>query len=94
MIVFLLLLLVVAIVAAPFFRRRRGSPESVGRGERAYELVAAKEAKLAEISEAEMDFKAGKLSEEDYRELDRFLRRQAIGIIRDLDSLKGMGNNG
>jgi len=49
------------------------------------ELEAAKEAKYREIRDAEMDFRTGKLSEQDYRELDRELRAEAVEILRRLD---------
>ena len=48
-------------------------------------LEAAKEAKYREIRDAELDYRMGKLSEEDWREADRELRGQAIEILRDLD---------
>jgi Tfp pilus assembly protein PilX len=48
-------------------------------------LEAAKEAKYREIRDAELDFRMGKLSEQDWRETDRELRAQAIEILRGLD---------
>ena len=50
-------------------------------------LEAAKEAKYREIRDAELDHRMGKLSDTDYRETDRDLRRQAIEILRQLDEL-------
>ncbi len=51
------------------------------------DLEAAKEAKYREIKDAELDFRMGKLSEEDWRPLDAELRAQAIEILRQLDRL-------
>jgi hypothetical protein len=34
-----------------------------------------------------MDFQMGKLSERDFRELDRQLRAEAVEILRELDAL-------
>jgi hypothetical protein len=51
------------------------------------DLEAAKEAKYREIKDAELDFRMGKLSEEDWRPLDAELRAQAIDILRQLDRL-------
>ncbi|MBA2763786.1 MAG: hypothetical protein H0U42_03770 [Thermoleophilaceae bacterium] len=51
------------------------------------ELEAAKEAKYREIRDAELDFRTGKLSQEDFRRTDRELRTQAIEILRRLDEL-------
>jgi hypothetical protein len=50
-------------------------------------LEAAKEAKYREIRDAEIDWRTGKLSEEDYREQDRRLRAEAVEILRELDRL-------
>ena len=81
----LLVLLVVVglIVARPIL-----SPAAATRseGERE-ELEAAKEAKYREIRDAELDFRMGKLSEEDYRATDTELRAQAIEILKKLDRL-------
>jgi hypothetical protein len=56
------------------------------------DLIAAKEAKYREIRDAEMDYRTGKLSESDFRALDRQLRREAIAILRDLDALEPHGS--
>ena len=51
------------------------------------DLEAAKEAKYREIRDAELDFRTGKLSEEDWRALDRELRAEAMELLRRLDDL-------
>ena len=53
------------------------------------ELEAAKEAKYREIRDAELDHRMGKLSEPDWRGLDRELRAEAIEILQALDRLEG-----
>ena len=53
------------------------------------ELEAAKEAKYREIRDAELDHRMGKLSDEDFRAVDRDLRAEAIEILRRLDRLEG-----
>ena len=64
------------------------SPADVADPEdRRADLEAAKEAKYREIKDAELDFRMGKLSEEDWRPLDAELRAQAIDILRQLDRL-------
>ena len=45
------------------------------------ELEAAREAKYRELRDAELDHRTGKLSDEDYEELDRTLRGEAIEIL-------------
>jgi hypothetical protein len=51
------------------------------------DLEAAKEAKYREIRDAELDYRTGKLSEADWRALDRDLRAEAIDLLRRLDDL-------
>ena len=50
-------------------------------------LEAAKAAKYREIRDAELDREMGKLSEDDWRAVDRELRGQAIAILNELDEL-------
>jgi hypothetical protein len=51
-------------------------------------LEAAREAKYAEIRDNELDYRTGKLSDEDFRALDRQLRAEAVEILRALDELR------
>jgi hypothetical protein len=84
----LLVLLVVAIavlvISAPLRAGRRVEREAAGRAERA-DLEAARDAKYAEIRDAEMDYRTGKLSEADWRALDRQLRHEAVELLHRLD---------
>jgi hypothetical protein len=80
----LLALLVAAVVAGPL--RRPGELERRDEARRAT-LEAAKEAKYREIRDAELDYRMGKLSEEDWRATDRELRGEAVEILRQLDLL-------
>ena len=82
----LLAALVAAVVARPL--GRRGAEERV-ESSRLQELEAAKEAKYREIKDAELDREMGKLSQEDWRSVDRDLRGEAIEILRQLDRLEG-----
>jgi hypothetical protein len=74
---------VVLIVSAPL---RGGAQSEDRRAIGLAELQAAKESKYREIRDAELDFRTGKLSEEDWRGLDRQLRAEAVAILRELDS--------
>jgi hypothetical protein len=56
------------------------------------DLEAAKEARYREIREAEMDFRTGKLSEADYKAIDRQLRAEAVELLRRLDALGAPGD--
>jgi hypothetical protein len=80
----LLVALVALVVAVPLRR-----PSERGRGpSRRAELEAAKEAKYREIRDAELDRRMGKLSEHDWRAVDRELREEAADILRRLDRLE------
>ena len=81
-----LLLLVVAAVSAPLRRRSVDAAQERDRTRRD-ELEAAREAKYREIRDAELDHQTGKLSEADWRGLDRQLRAEAAEILRQLDEL-------
>jgi hypothetical protein len=82
----LLVALVAVVVAWPL--RRKGTEERL-ESSRLQELNAAKEAKYREIRDAELDREMGKLSQADWRAVDRELRGEAIEILRELDRLEG-----
>ena len=82
--IFVVLALVVLVVTGPLRSRRRD--EAAESGDRA-ELEAARDAKYREIRDAELDYRTGKLSESDWRTLDRGLRGEAVDILRRLDEL-------
>jgi hypothetical protein len=82
---------VVLVVAAPL--RSRLADEAAESAERA-ELEASRDAKYREIRDAELDFRTGKLSEADWRAIDRSLRAEAVAILRALDDLPTSGDNG
>ena len=86
----LLVLVVVAVavlvISAPLRPGLRADHEVAGAAERA-DLEAARDAKYAEIRDAEMDYRTGKLSEADWRALDRQLRREAVELLHRLDEV-------
>ena len=51
-------------------------------------LEAAREAKYREIRDAELDYRTGKLSEADWRAMDRTLRAEAVELLKRLDALE------
>jgi hypothetical protein len=73
----------VLVLSAPL-RARGGDARDEG-ADRLEELEARKQAKYREIRDAEMDWKTGKLSEEDHRALDRQLRAEAMEVLRAID---------
>jgi hypothetical protein len=76
----------VVVIAGPLRPGRAAADEAAESAERA-ELEAAKEGKYREIREAELDYRTGKLSSEDWRALDATLRAEAIELLRRLDAL-------
>ena len=84
--VLVVLAIVVLAVSAPL---RAGRADRAGEEEDAAraELEAARDAKYAEIRDAELDFRTGKLSDADWRAMDRGLRAEAVEILRRLDEL-------
>ena len=86
LIVIAVLTLVVLLVSAPL--RGGASARAEERDEvRRADLEAARESKYREIRDAELDYRTGKLSEGDWRRLDRELRGEAIEILRQLDEV-------
>jgi len=73
------------LIAGPLLPGRSSESETAGAAERA-DLEAARDAKYAEIRDAEVDYRTGKLSEADWRALDRQLRREAVEILHRLDA--------
>ncbi len=81
-----LLVAVVYVVSAPVrAARRHTEPHAAERDE----LEVAREAKYREIRDAELDFRTGKLSPEDYQAVDGALRAEAVEILNRLEKLDG-----
>jgi flagellar biosynthesis/type III secretory pathway M-ring protein FliF/YscJ len=85
-VILVVLAVVVLAILGPLRRERRPDADAVS-AERA-ELEAAREAKYREIRDAELDYRTGKLSEVDWRALDRTLRAEAVGLLKRLDALE------
>jgi hypothetical protein len=84
LIVVVLLAVVVVVVSAPVRRGAAAVEDERGAARRA-DLEAAKEAKYREIRDAELDYRTGKLSEADWRAIDRELRAEAMELLRAID---------
>jgi type II secretory pathway pseudopilin PulG len=90
LLVLIVLAVVVLVVSAPLLPGRARAAEVAEAAERA-ELEAAREAKYREIRDAELDHRMGKLSDADWRAMDRSLRAEAVEILRGLDALDAAG---
>jgi hypothetical protein len=84
LVVFVLLAAVVWIVGGPL-RDVVASKQARDDGRAA--LEAARDAKYREILDTDMDHRTGKLSDEDFRALDRQRRSEAVEILRRIDEL-------
>jgi hypothetical protein len=78
--------IVVLFVSAPL-RRARGETSTHAHDD----LEAAREAKYREIRDAELDYRTGKLSQEDYQAIDADLRAEAIAILDRIEQLTPKG---
>jgi HAMP domain-containing protein len=93
----LLVAVVLLLISAPLRRAAAARPVQAGslEGERPApatasdlerdELEAAREAKYREIRDAELDYRTGKLSRDDYEAIDSALRAEAIEILNRLE---------
>jgi hypothetical protein len=92
----LLLAAVILVVSGPLRAPRAGRDHAAGgepggspdlsRDLERDELEAAREAKYREIRDAELDYRTGKLSRDDYEAIDRALRAEAIEILDRLEA--------
>ncbi len=83
-----LLAVAVLVIGGPLLPGRQAAVDLAEETARA-DLEAARDAKYAEIRDAELDYRTGKLSEADWRGLDRQLRAEAVEILHRLDDLEG-----
>ncbi len=79
--------LVAWFVTAPLRGRPSQDTDDPAEAELA-DLDARKEAKYRQIRDAEADHASGKLSDEDFKRLDRELRGEAIDILKRIDRLR------
>jgi hypothetical protein len=83
-----LLTFVLWVLSGPFRARAATGAAKAGDSDARRALESAKSAKYAEIRDNETDHRTGKLSDEDYRVLDRELRAEAVEILRAIDELE------
>lgn len=82
----LLALGVVGFVGYPLVRGVWADDDTSEMSEELEELYRRKESTYSALKELEFDFKTGKLSEEDFNELDARYRNDALDILEALDS--------
>ena len=84
----LLALAVVAFVGYPLLKEQWGDDDDFELSEETEDLHRRKESTYSALKELEFDYKTGKLSEQDYRELDARYKAQAIEILEAIDQLE------
>jgi hypothetical protein len=75
-------LLLVAVATVLFWPLRTAYKTRARGREPATALEIARDAKLGELHDLELDFRLGKLSDEDYRALNETLRAEAVEAMR------------
>jgi hypothetical protein len=66
---------------------RQGPAPVMLEDDRLTELLGRKDAVMMAIKELEFDYHVGKLSEEDYQLYDARLRRQAVGLLQQIEQV-------
>ncbi len=86
----------VAFIISPLLRGGKyGSPgheETDALGRRISELEGRKDACLQYIKEVEFDYQLGKISEEDFLNLQQRYKGEVISLIKEIDLLHEQGN--
>ncbi len=83
MLTLVLLAAVMAVVSRPLLIAHK--PDESDTPKRS-ELESEREAKYREIRDAELDYRTGKLSQEDYEAVNGALRAEAVEILNKLES--------
>jgi hypothetical protein len=80
------IILLVVVAAGALLWPLRGADQVAAESEGGVSLEVARDAKLGELSDLELDFRLGKLSAQDFRALNATLRVEAIATIRQIDA--------
>lgn len=81
----LISLVAIYYTVSPLLQTGRATP--LVEDDKLVELLGRKDAILQAIKDLEFDYHVGKMSQEDYQRLDQRLRRQAIGLIQQIERL-------
>ena len=81
----LISLVAIYYTVSPLLQAGRATP--LVEDDKLVELLGRKDAILQAIKDLEFDYRVGKMSQEDYQRLDQRLRRQAIGLIQQIERL-------
>lgn len=84
--IFALMLIAAVVVSGPLRRGAASQAEARDESDRD-DLNAQRDAKYREIRDSELDYQTGKLTESDFKVIDRQLRAEAADILRKIDEL-------
>ncbi|MFQ5639381.1 MAG: hypothetical protein ACE5IR_15460 [bacterium] len=88
LILIMILLATMAYVANPYWQRRTVVKHDSGNGYRA-DLIDRRDNLLSAIKEIEFDCQTGKISEEDFAEMNAKYRTEAVTVLKQIDALGG-----
>lgn len=66
---------------------RQGHTQVLVEDDRLADLLGRKDSVMAAIKDLEFDYRVGKIDEEDYQRYDARLRRQAIGLMQQIEQI-------
>jgi NADH pyrophosphatase NudC (nudix superfamily) len=81
----LISLLAIYFAVSPLLKAGRAS--LVVEDDKLVELLGRKDSVLQAIKDLEFDYRVGKISQEDYERIDQRLRRQAIGLLQQIEKV-------
>jgi len=82
-----LLLSLAAVAWAAWPLLKPGPPAVIVEDDKLVELLGRKDAVVAAIKDLEFDYNVGKLSTDDYERYDQRLRRQAVGLMQQIEQI-------
>lgn len=88
MILIMILLVTIAYIAAPYWQRHTTVKLDTGNGKLA-DLIERRDNLLAAIKEIEFDSQTGKISAEDFAEMNAKYRTEAVTVFKRIDALRG-----
>jgi hypothetical protein len=90
-VIFLLMIVIsVAYVALPYFRKKTISQsDTAKKNGRLTDLHSRRDTLLAAIKEIEFDHAMGKISTQDFAEMNARYREEAVAVLKRIDALNG-----
>lgn len=90
-VIFVIITGILIYVGSPFFRRRKGDAETLTENDSPAHLYANLDTLIRTLKDLEFDFQIGRVSEEDFEQGTRRYRREAVAVLKDIDSMERDG---